>query len=562
MNTAVVRRYWPLAASGMALAVLTILFPTIERGQRDGSLRPGVLSEERRSSSSTSMTALTAGASSTTASTVTVGSLTTTGARQASASGGSPAIAAPSSARVARSGVLCAPGVLQVPWSVYAPPCLGAFHGDNGGSTSHGVTGDTITLSYRRSNSTQDAALAAMAGDAVPGTDDQIIADLRAYIDLFNRSYELYGRHVVLRDFQGQGDWIAEDGGRGQPQASADAATAHDLGAFADVTLYLKSSFLYWPALAQQGVITFAPIGPPLSTFEQYSPYAYGSVVPADTTADHFWTPLLCRRMAGMPAIFAGDPAMQQRDRAFGFITPDTPWYVNGGDELVSALAGCGVKFAKRASYALNPAEAESETTSIVAQMRSAGVTTVVCWCDPVSPVLFSQAADQQQYRPEWIEPDWPEPPARLYSRQQWQHALSLGHQWTPKARRESYLAFKLASGGREPAEQYYDYLYEGLLQLFSGLQAAGPNLNPVAFQRGLRSLPNSAPGEWGAWGYSPNGFAPFRDNALTWWNPDATSGFDGKRGAWQTCASGTWFPFDDPMALGAPHNQLHCFGR
>lgn len=563
MRTGVAARYWPVLAGLAACALVVALFPTVEPGVghhlrstgshelADTGTGPVVASVPGNGGSlDTSTTSATGGA----------------GAKEASAHGAATtataAITPPSSVGVARSGVRCAPGVRQVTWSVYAPACMATYHGYNGGATAHGVSADQIVLSYRRSNSTQDGALFALLGDATPGSDDQILADLRTYIDLFNRSYELYGRHVVLKDFQGQGDWLAELSGQGQPQAVADASTAHDVGAFADTTLYKGSPF-YWSGLAQQHVITFCCYGYPMSVFQQASPYWYGLWLPEGTTEAKLTSALFCQRMAGMPAINAGDPAFQQRNRVFGFIAPDSPppW-AQSSDELEADMARCGVHFAKRAAYSVNFAEFQSEATSLVAQMHAAGVTTVLCWCDPVIPVFLTQAADQQQYRPEWFEHDWFEPTARLYASDQWRHALSLAHQWAPVSGREAAAVFGLASGGGAPREQYFDYLYQSLLQVFGALQAAGPDLNPVTFQRGLRAVPTSGRGEFGTFSFAPERFAPYQESQVSWWNPGATSGFDNKAGAWQSCEGGAWFPFLDPTAVGAAHTQLHCFGR
>src|SRR5207244_2951248 len=96
-----------------------------------------------------------------------------------------PAAATPGAPGVARSGATCGGPARQVPWSKYAPVCTPKFTGNNGGATSHGVTGDTITVTYRISNSGESAAVAAAAGSSNT-SDDQYIADLKTYIDLFN----------------------------------------------------------------------------------------------------------------------------------------------------------------------------------------------------------------------------------------------------------------------------------------------------------------------------------------------------------------------------------------
>src|SRR5207253_3881253 len=89
---------------------------------------------------------------------------------------------------------------------------------------------------FRRTNSAEEKAAFSIARNAAPGTDDEYLSDLRAYVDIFNKNYELYGRHVVVKDYQPQGDNLEEDQGRNLAGAQADASKAKDLGAFADVT--------------------------------------------------------------------------------------------------------------------------------------------------------------------------------------------------------------------------------------------------------------------------------------------------------------------------------------
>jgi hypothetical protein len=114
-----------------------------------------------------------------------------------------------------------------------------------------------------------------------------------------------------------------------------------------------------------------------------------------------------------------------------------------------------------------------------------------------------------------------------------------------------------------EPREQYFDVAYVTVVYLFAGLQAAGPNLTAETFARGLFSLPASPRGDYGVAGGGAGNFSPTIESQITWWNPDAESGYDGKLGAWKACEGGKWFPFtNDRSAYGARRTQLRCFGR
>jgi hypothetical protein len=460
-----------------------------------------------------------------------------------------------------RGGVRCAPGTLQVQWAVYAPPCVTAFRGDNGGASSHGVTRSTITLSYRLGNSTQDAAVNAASEDAAPAPDPVYLQDMRSYIALFNRTYELYGRKVVLKEFQGQGDYISEDQGQGQAQAAADAATARGLGAFADVTFVLKGSLPYWTSLARQRVIAIGPVGFPQSYYERYRPY-WWTFYPTGSQGAQLIGNGVCRRMAGLPAAFAGDPVMRRTPRVFGLIAAENPEYEQVGDEIETALGRCGVRIKHRERYAFNVVTYQGQAVNMVAQMQREGVTTVLCNCDPLIPIFLTQAADGQRYEPEWYEPWWRDPQGRLPSQNQWAHALSNGPAWPSRSRDEPYRVFKIAEPKIEPRQRYYDLAYMTLQFLFRGLQAAGPTLTPDTFARGMFSLPPSAVGTFGTWGAGTGNYTPQVNTQIAWWDPNARSTLDGKTGAWRACEEGRWFRFDQPSSWGTPRTQLSCFGH
>src|SRR5207253_11296580 len=74
--------------------------------------------------------------------------------------------------------------------TLYAPPCVPAWSGGNGGNTYNGVTKDTITVAipYNQTSATQTAALA-------QDTDShqQRIDTRNMYNVLFNHHYQTYG---------------------------------------------------------------------------------------------------------------------------------------------------------------------------------------------------------------------------------------------------------------------------------------------------------------------------------------------------------------------------------
>ncbi|MHB8670286.1 MAG: type 1 periplasmic-binding domain-containing protein [Acidimicrobiales bacterium] len=465
------------------------------------------------------------------------------------------------------SGVRCGPGVRQFAWSKYAPLCVPAYHGNNGGATAHGVTGTTITVTYRKPNSAQQSAINALAG-AANVSSDAYVADLQTYINYFNTQFELYGRRVVLKTYQGQGDYLAEDQGQGLGATEADAVTAHDMGAFGDVTFPLYSSQFYQQDLAAHGVAAFGAVYLPVSFFKQYRPFEYSTYAPTGDDAGNAVVATVCRRAVGLPASFTNDPILSRKTRVFGVIAPENAVYQHTADIVQQGVQACGGRVARREKYAINVATFEDQSVNMVAQMKAAGVTTILCACDPLIPIFLTQAADQQQYFPEWFANYWGDPIGRNYSQTQWAHALSstaIPGEWGPLRDSEAYQAYQLARPGQTPAEYppnspaYFYVPYSALLQVFAAIQAAGPDLTPATFERGEFSLPPSLPGAYlGAWKFGPGIYDPLADFTLVRWSPNAVSKFDQTKGAWLACNGGQRYPYSDFSTLGN-HSQISC---
>jgi hypothetical protein len=220
------------------------------------------------------------------------------------------------------------------------------------------------------------------------------------------------------------------------------------------------------------------------------------------------------------------------------------------------------VKIVKRESYPENIGQFAQNGSSMAAQMKSAGVTTVICFCDPLMPIFITQASTQQGYHPEWIFQNDFDPIAQDADQNQFAHALAPGPSVHVGPDSEAFAAYQLANPGRAPASIYFQSAYEVLLHLFGALQAAGPNLTPATFEQGMFSLPSSLPGgNYGDWTYGAGAFTPESSVQVVYWDRSRTS-IDGKPGSWTACDGGASYPLLDPPGWGAAHTQLHCFGQ
>jgi hypothetical protein len=478
------------------------------------------------------------------------------------ASVGSRAITAPAAAGsrgTARSGVACGPGVRQVKWTVYVPLCVPRYSGNNGGARYRGVTKDKIIAFYRHARSAQDTAINAALGSANLD-DDKYIADLKTYIGFFNKQFELYGRHVELVVYDGQGDYLNEDQGLDQGQAQADAQRAVDLNGFVDATFPLKGSYPYWQALADRKALTVAPTGFPQHWYDERAPYWY-SALPTGTGVANWLTNMVCRRMRNMKAAFAGDPIFQARTRVFGLVHPDNPEYKEIASYIAAQVGKCGVKLATNISYTINVATMGNQSASVAAQLKGAMASTALCFCDPIFPIFLANSANSQSYRPEWWMPDWGDAQAQNMPSDQWSHAIVVGGKYPARKDDQAYRVFKMIKPNAEPSSPYYGVAYGIMLLLYDALQQAGPDLRPTSFEKGWFGL-GSINGPAGVLEWKRGNWSPIVSAPMAWWNSGGTSNFNGSQGTYENCFGGKFLPFSLAKASEWGSGQVHCFGK
>jgi hypothetical protein len=468
--------------------------------------------------------------------------------------GGAGSTAAYAAADVSRGGVKCGPGALQVTWSPYAPPCVAQFTGDNGGATAPGVTATTITISYREEGESSDVNAVRSIMPGVLPTDSQVLYDLNVFLQAFNKEYELYGRHVVLKPFMAQGDAMQEMVGQDTQGAQEDAATAASLGAFADLTPLPTTP--YAQALVQNHVISMDNLLTSNQFLRTSAPYAY-SIIPTLDDLGQLLVTMGCN-LGASSVSFADDSSLNGKARVFGAILLEDPQYQGLENEMLDGLKQCGVKVPVVVNYTLDLSTIQEQMQNAISQMKANNVTTVLCGCDPVGTIYVTQAADQQNYGPEWFSEWLPPQFERLYSQDQWAHSVEVGlGPSIPEQDEESYKVFKMVDPSGQPQEPQFWFIYYELLYLFNGLQAAGPDLTPATMLAGYQHLPQSLVGQVGQWSYGPGIYWPFSEAQVSYWVPSKTNSFDGKAGDYNPCFGGQWFSLSQaseiPKSLDCP---------
>ena len=135
--------------------------------------------------------------------------------------------------------------------SVYAPPCVEPFKGDNGGAqTSPGVTADIVKVVEYVADPALDPLAAAMFSGCWRGCQPEDRGRDRAgFADLYNELYETYGRTVEVETYVGTG--ASDD----REAAKADAIAIAEMDPFMVVGGPSQSSAVFAPELASRGII-------------------------------------------------------------------------------------------------------------------------------------------------------------------------------------------------------------------------------------------------------------------------------------------------------------------
>lgn len=434
-------------------------------------------------------------------------------------------------------------GRVAIPY-LLASECYADVEGDNGGETSPGVTAETIkVVGYvsPESDPVMEYITQAIAND---DTVEQVSDTVQGYVDIFNATYQTYGRQVELEILVGSGP--AND----EVAARADAVTAaEDMGAFAVLGgPSLTSAFA--DELAAREVVCIGCTGGDPEFFEQRSPYLYSSGPNSDQVLIHL-VEYMTKKLAGKPAEFAGDDALTDRERVFGYLwieSNDTS--ATQAERFEQLLGEEGVELAQSVSYTLDPARLQEQATSVITRLKEAGVTTVVFSGDPVAPGPFTTEATAQDFHPEWVL--GPQVLidtvafSRTYDQEQWAHAFGPSPLTVKpdQAQRSPFVLYEWFHGEVPPAPDTSAVIMPNPSLLFSAVSAAGPELTPETLQAGLfarpptpsyESEPSLSFGDHGFWPYPD--FNGIDDATELWWDPEATGedeiGRDG-RGMWR----------------------------
>jgi hypothetical protein len=513
------------------------------------------------------------------------------GGSVATGPGGGPVSLQPA----ATSDPACDPatGRLKVP-SLYAPPCVPPFNGDNGGSTYQGVTATSITVAvpYPQFSAAEQAVLVAAGDNDTQAQRNQTDLD---YINYFEHHYQTYGRKVKLEFFQSNvNPSQSTDPAAQNSEAQADAIhVAKDLKAFASL-FDAADPAAFADTLTANKVPCICGVTLPASWYLQRAPYMWGQGLPDETADYSMRAEMICDEVNPFPPQWVGGSTNPEnglkppvlKHRTYGLIWPEDPSnaYKPGAQFFQQRLQQeCGVTFKDVEGYQLtdvvNAAQAQQDAQTFMAKFSADGVSDVVFVGDPITPVYFTSAATKQQYFPEWIQMGSALTDTstfgRVYDQQQWVHnfGFSALADRVPRDQTDPYRLYQWMFGKTPPAVSEAGIRYALAFPLMTGIMLAGPDLTPQTLQcgeppytsktdAGQPCVGKSYPGLFGypisptnwrarvanqviAWGdhiWPWDYYNQSNDGTLIWWDPNASgpaeNGTNGK-GLYRYVAAG-----------------------
>lgn len=517
-----VRRHLPLYALGAVFALIVVLVPTTrERGPAStaaGGETFGGFETEAAGEAASEVGAQVASRA---------GRLAGRAAGGAVQAVGEPVGQVEIGAGITRGGFECKPGVRQLPFSTYAYPCVGTFEGNNGGKTYRGVDDKTIKLVVRKTAdsggpSAQTVDEANKAAGRATRTEALEFAK-KYWIPYFNKTFELYGRQVEIVEYGSTvSNGVDEAQSKGKDGACADAtAIANNVQGFAVIgfnSAFTESHPFSQCAVEKGGLLvplgaSYFPEGAIQDpkgikldgvSYRNWHPYVWHIVMECEQIAQDV-AEYMGKRLLDRNAKWARSAAYQQQKRVFGTYVPDNAGYqhcVNVFEDDFKNKYGGKIKH--RFNYQLDVARFPDQAAQAAVQFQSAGVTTLIQACDTISTRLLTEAADKQQWGPEWyiigVAAQDSNGSARTFNQAAVDGHLFGMSQLGPDQKvlgkeAEPYIAFKAAFPNVTPPAGALQ-LYFPLLHIFNLFQAAGPILRPQNIAVGVSKMPPGGGGK------------------------------------------------------------------
>jgi len=420
-------------------------------------------------------------------------------------------------------------GKLKYP-SFFAGECYAPFHGDNGGSTYQGVTADSIKVVLYLPQEHDPILSFAYGAIGAQDTNAETTQTVQDFVTFFQAYYETYGRKVDLVPYTATGNITDEVAARADAVHIAEA-----IKPFAVVGGPMLTNAFADELAARKVLCLDCTPGQPDDWYAARAPYVWG-IQMGPEQAQQVLAEYIGKRLAGRTADNTDDPQITGHKRSFGIVYLTTgPSSEQVEHEFEDNLAMYKIRPAAVLSYK-SPLDLLNDAPSLIAKLKSSGVTSIVFSGDPLAPGALAGAAATQRYYPEWIVTGSAYTDTnvfgRTYDQSEWRHAF--GITFLP-VRTDPHISGPIFLhqwffGTPPPAPTGGQLTVGDFTLLYSVLQGIGPNVTPQAFGQALfvaapttRALtqPSVSFGNKGLWPRTD--YLGIDDATEIWWNPAAT---------------------------------------
>ena len=444
--------------------------------------------------------------------------------------------------------------------SAYAQPCVAPFKGDNGGATGKGVTADSIKVVVYQGQE-DDPVFQFIAGAVnSKDTNEQRRDTTNKVSAMWDHFTELYGRKIDLVYYTATG--LSND----EVAARADAQAIAQMNPFLVTGGPAFAGKPFAEELAAQKVTCLCTGGGTIDFVKERDPYLV-SLDPSSQQGRVHLVEFIGKRLQGN-AIYS--EAFKDVPRKVGLVYLQTSDFSGAvADEFKNTLRDqYKIDIADMVPYTIDPATLQEQAATIIARLKSEGVTTVAFTGDPVAPISLTKEATTQNYFPEWVVTGsgYTETTAfaRTYDQAQWKHAFGVSWAPVPVDRKiaGSTYRYQWYYGEAPAAPDSIGGIEASIATIYYWTQAAGPNLSSRTFLDAMFNAPyvksdpiTAVRISWGKKGIWPDSLEPdyqgLDDQAEVWWDPTAKGvdelGRDGV-GMWRWVNGGKrYLPGDRP---------------
>ena len=152
--------------------------------------------------------------------------------------------------------------------------------------------------------------------------------------------------------------------------------------------------------------------------------------------------------------------------------------------------------------YTLDLTTLPTQAATLAEKLKSSGATSVIFAGDPIMPIYLTRACAQIGYFPEWIITGIvltdTSTLGRYYTQSEWSHAFGVSSLAVPVPidTGDAYRLYRWWYGSStQPASVAAPAIIPPIMQLFDGVQLAGPDLNANTFATGLFRAPPAGGG-------------------------------------------------------------------